>query len=337
MDQLHTRLDALEQQMHTVTRRLRWWRGLACGLVVLVVLTWVLPAGTGQQEPPDGGQQGLAQRVAALEELLTHFSREKNDIFITGANLHLVNGLGRTDCGSEFEPIPDCPNGLGNLIVGYNELRDLSECDSDPEDPPNPFCNNTRTGSHNVVVGAHHNFSRFGGAVVGNFNDISGDFASVSGGILNRASGLAASISGGGRNEASGENAAVSGGDLNVASNIRSSVSGGGRNRASGEFAAVSGGDLNVASGERSSVSGGFGNQASGGNASISGGFQGEASGELSSVSGGDHNTASGGRASVSGGSDNVASGFAVSVSGGRDRTAEGEFDWVAGDLFEDE
>ena len=39
-----------------------------------------------------------------------------------------------------------------------------------------------RTGSHNVVVGQSHNFSRFGGLVVGRFNTISGEFASVSGG-----------------------------------------------------------------------------------------------------------------------------------------------------------
>ena len=99
MDQLQTRLDALEQQMHTVNRRLRWWRGLACGLVGLAVLAWMLPAVIAQEDAADKGQQGLAQRVAALETLLKHFSREGNEIFITGANLHLVNGLGSTDCG----------------------------------------------------------------------------------------------------------------------------------------------------------------------------------------------------------------------------------------------
>jgi hypothetical protein len=170
MDQLQTRLDALEQQMHTVTRRLRWWRGLACGAVVLAGLTWALPAGTGQQEPPDGGPKGLAQRVAALEDLLQHFSRKDNEIFLTGANLHLVNGLGSTDCRDEQgNEIPDRPNGLGNLIVGYNEPR-----------PPD--VETIRTGSHNVVVGQEHNFSRFGGLVVGFFNEIRGSFASVSGG-----------------------------------------------------------------------------------------------------------------------------------------------------------
>jgi hypothetical protein len=44
MDQLQTRLDALEQQMHAMNRRLHWWRGLACGAVVLAGLTWALPA-----------------------------------------------------------------------------------------------------------------------------------------------------------------------------------------------------------------------------------------------------------------------------------------------------
>jgi hypothetical protein len=126
MDQLQTRLDALEQQMHAMNRRLHWWRGLACGLAVLAGLTWALPSGTAQEDARDRGPKGLAQRVAALEELLKHVSREGKEIFITGANLHIVNGLERTDCGSEEEPIPDCPNGLGNLIVGYNEPRGLA-------------------------------------------------------------------------------------------------------------------------------------------------------------------------------------------------------------------
>jgi hypothetical protein len=211
MHQLQTRLDALEQQMHTVTRRLRWWRGLAGGLIALAVLTWALPAGMAKDEPSKGPEQ----RVSALEDLLQHFSRKGNDVFITGVNLHLVNGLGRTDCGSENEPIPDCPNGLGNLIVGYNELR------NNPESP------DVRTGSHNVVVGQEHSFSRYGGVVVGMRNTISGDFASASGGRNNTASGNFASVSGGGSNTASGGLASVSGGFGNTAAAGLSSVSGG--------------------------------------------------------------------------------------------------------------
>jgi hypothetical protein len=238
MERLQTRLEALEQQVqtlnqqtHTVNRRLRWWRGLAGGLLVLAVLTWALPSGTAQEDASRGGQRGLAQRVAALEDLLKHFSREGKEIFITGANLHIVNGLGRTSCTDDAgEPIPDCPNGLGNLIVGYNE-----EC-------PKFTCIPTRTGSHNVVVGEAHNFSRFGGLVVGFLNAISGDFASVSGGTFNTASGNNASVSGGSSNTASGGLSSVSGGIFNTASGELSAVSGGSSNTASGFAAAVSGG-----------------------------------------------------------------------------------------------
>ena len=52
-------------------------------------------------------------------------------------------------------------------------------------------------GSHNVVVGQWHNFSRFGGLVVGHSNTISGDYAVVSGGYRNEASGDDAAVSGG--------------------------------------------------------------------------------------------------------------------------------------------
>jgi hypothetical protein len=47
---LQTRLEALEQQMRTVNRRLRWWRTLAGGLLVLAVFTWALPVGIAQEE-----------------------------------------------------------------------------------------------------------------------------------------------------------------------------------------------------------------------------------------------------------------------------------------------
>jgi trimeric autotransporter adhesin len=296
MDPLHDRVDALESQIHTLqqqtramARRLRWWRGLAASLMVLAVLTWALPTGIAQDE----ASKGLEQRVAALEDLLKHFSREGNELFITGANVHLVNGLGSTDCGSNEAPMSDCPNGLGNLIVGYNEPREGVQ--------------NIRTGSHNIVVGEGHDFSRFGGLVVGEANTISGDFATVSGGSGNTASGRFAVVSGGQDNTARGEWSAVSGGFTNAAS---------------GYSASVSGGSNNTASGGASAVSGGSGNTASGG---------------WSSISGGTLNTASGVFAAVSGGSENTAEGFYSAVSGGLNRTAAGEFDWVAGSLFEDE
>jgi hypothetical protein len=190
IEQLHERVEAVERRARMMVRQLRWWRGLVCGLPGLAVLTWALPAVIAQEDAWERGQKRLAQRVAALEKLLKHFSRKRNQVFVTGANLHIVNGLGQTGCDNpQGEPIPDCPNGLSNLIVGYNELR-----------TDRSLLPNVRTGSHNVVVmvvGRQHNFSRFGGLVVGDLHTISGDFASVSGGRENRATRLTDSVSGG--------------------------------------------------------------------------------------------------------------------------------------------
>jgi trimeric autotransporter adhesin len=295
MDPLQHRLDALEHQIHTLTqhtrtatRRLRWWRGLACALVGVGVLTWVLPSGTAQGT--------LEQRVAALEAKLVKltFEAATNTVVLTGANLQIVNGLSSTDCtDAAGAPIPNCPNGLGNLIVGYNEPR--------PDAPEN-----IRTGSHNVVVGMEQNFSRYGGMVVGRGNEISGDFAAVSGGE---------------RNTASGEGSSVSGGIVNRAIGRRSSVSGGFRNQANGGFSAVTGGTGNAAAGLGAAVSGGDNNRAFG---------------EDSSITGGEGNTANGRGASVSGGDLNQANGGLSAVSGGSGRTAAGDLDWVAGLLFQD-
>jgi hypothetical protein len=254
MDHVQTRLEALEQQMHTVTRRLRWWRGLACGTVVLAVLTWTLLS----SKAVDAQSEIFAHRLSALEDVLETLQGilrhvkvvttpdGLKEVVITGANLRIVNGLGSTDCADEqSQPIPDCPNGLGNLIVGYNESR------NDPNDP------DVRTGSHNVVVGTRHNFSRFGGLVVGDINTISGDFATVSAGDGNEAIGERSSVSGGSFNRASGFRSSVSGGCCNTASDLDASVSGGINNTASGAFASISGGVGNMAAGAAASVSGG--------------------------------------------------------------------------------
>jgi hypothetical protein len=181
-----------------------------------------------------------------MEQLLKHFSREGEESFITGTNLHIVNGLERTDCGPEDNPIPDCPNGLGNLIVGYNEPR------------PEELGGNFRTGSHKGVVGIQHNFSRFGGIAVGVLHEISGDFAAVSGGDRNTASGMRSSVSGGLRNTASGVHSTVSGGGVDLTTGV------GAGNTASGDLSSVTGGSGNTAAGTLSVVSSGLNRTAPG-------------------------------------------------------------------------
>jgi len=205
-EQLKHQTQALEAQTHVLARQARWWRGIACGLGLLGLVSLPLQSGTAADTQPGA----MADRMATLEKKLSAvaFDDAANEVVIAGANLRIVNNLGATAL----------TNGLGNLIVGYNEARL-------PGDGPD-----MRTGSHNVVVGERHNFTSYGGLVVGNFNEISGAGSAVIG-QANTASGTGAAVTGGQNNTASGHAAAVSGGQHNTAFGDFSSVSGG-NNRA---------------------------------------------------------------------------------------------------------
>ena len=149
------------------------------------------------------------------------------NITFRGANIHIVSGSGVTDdhisTGGKL-------TGLGNLIIGYDELFSGQVAN--------------RGGSHNLVVGRFHVFtsSAFGGLVAGEFNTVSAEGASVSGGRENTASGIFASVSGGLSNTASNLEASVSSGVGNTASARDASVLGGGQNTASGFGSVVLGG-----------------------------------------------------------------------------------------------
>ncbi len=146
---------------------------------------------------------GFESRIAILEQIiLTHFSRTGDDIYITGANLNVRSGGSSTI---------DTVDGTGNIIIGFNEPQSLS----------------VKTGSHNLIVGKNHNYSSYGGIVVGIENTISAPYASVSGGEINTASGITSSVTGGVGNTASGVYSSISGGQFNTASGDNSSVSGG--------------------------------------------------------------------------------------------------------------
>jgi hypothetical protein len=284
----------------------------------------------------------LEARIAALEAKLSGLTRSGNDFVITNANLYIQSGSGATD---------GALNGKGNLIVGYNELRGTGDL---------------RTGSHNLIVGKQHNYSSYGGIVVGYNNTISGTYSSVSGGSGNTASGDKSSVSGGVLNTASSYVSSVSGGDSNTASGwissisggqyntaggyLGSSVSGGQYNTASGLYSSVSGGRYNTASGDYSFVAGGgsdgtmnYGNTAFAHYSAILGGFNNKAGdpalvdhniGLQSTVSGGEYNTASGYRSSISGGMFNNASHEGSSVSGGSNNTASGMGSSVSGGAY---
>jgi hypothetical protein len=96
-----------------------------CGFAVPSRFGWGWPLGLAREkdQEQDHGEKRLAQRVVVLAKRLTPVSHEGTEICLTGANLPMVNGLGPTDCGPEDHLIPDCPNGLDNLIVGSNDPR----------------------------------------------------------------------------------------------------------------------------------------------------------------------------------------------------------------------
>lgn len=88
------------------------------------------------------------------------------------ANVHVESGAA-----------PTALPGLGNLIVGYNEMPTIQGW--------------SRAGSHNLIVGPSHSFSSTAGAVFGISNTIAAEHATVLGGNKNRAEGASSSILGG--------------------------------------------------------------------------------------------------------------------------------------------
>jgi len=200
-----------------------------------------------------------AVQIANLQQITQYMSVDNSTInglagphvIFSGANVHIESGAGATNDNGSL-------TGLGNLVIGYNEMVFNSSAQ--------------RGGSHNLIVGPEHTYSSYGGLVAGWYNAVTAAFTSVSGGEQNIASGGAASVCGGAGNLANGNYASVSGGVSNTASGLYGSVSGGGGNIASGIYASVSAGAGNIASGNYGSVSGGGANTAVGEYASVSGG-----------------------------------------------------------------
>ncbi len=243
-------------------------------LVSVMVVAVVLLASGGPAAAKPG--DGISQQVAALQQQVSELELAYADlmertheleavlayvrvntgpinglagphVIFEGVNVHVRSGSGATD---------GTLNGLGNLLVGYNERLGGED----------------RSGSHNFVVGREHTYSSFGGFVAGRRNAVTAQDSSVSGGKDNTASGDESSVSGGIGNEASGDRSSVSGGVSNDASGKYSTVSGGSGSETTGGVSSVSGGDRNTASGRYSSVSGGRNNAAGGSYSSVSGG-----------------------------------------------------------------
>jgi len=167
-------------------------------------------------------------------------------ILLTGANLQIVNG----------DNAANTLNGLGNLIIGYNQghgfilqggytALGVAVC-SDPRYTDQTDCENNegtwsanhRRGSHNLVIGPGHSYGSQGALIAGMANRSLGEGASVTGGYDNMAYGWNANVSGGLENTASGSESSINGGRENTADGPRSSLLGGQINTASGGWEA---------------------------------------------------------------------------------------------------
>ena len=192
--------------------------------------------------------QGQEQAIASLAPLLSLVDVAERSSFgqdtwnLSGLNVRLDNGAGTTYGAS---------NGLGNLILGYNESegghRDAEGNFVDGE---------VRVGSHNLVVGAGHTYGS-NGSLLGGYNNslfgqgsailsgqaslATGTWSAILGGLDNRATATNTCISGGHSNTASGDRASVSGGLLNISSGIATSILGGQYMQVSEQYETASG------------------------------------------------------------------------------------------------
>ena len=233
-----------------------------------------------------GGVERITMLTPEQEEILGHMNIVYLDdgqggtnktIRVTGVNIQLVNGLDATNGNpllpASLEPDDHVVNGVGNLIVGYNEEGNYS-----------PGYN--RTGSHNILVGAENSASSFGGIVTGFQNTTSGSYACITGGRVHLASGQFSSVSGGYGGIASGTQSTIAGGQGNQALASNTFIGGGIENVAQGPSSAVLSGSQNQAVGVRAVVVGGQFNTASGDGSVVSGGLSRVATGEYDWVAG---------------------------------------------------
>ncbi len=114
---------------------------------------------------------------------LTYEGTSYKTVRFSHVNVQIVNGTGATDRAENGMLLGE---GLGNLIIGYNEQA--------PDTNVHP---SLRTGFHNLIIGKVNNYTSYGGAVFGEGNRITKKFATVTGGYDNAATKPYSSISGG--------------------------------------------------------------------------------------------------------------------------------------------
>ncbi|MCH8504525.1 MAG: hypothetical protein LAT50_09400, partial [Ectothiorhodospiraceae bacterium] len=130
---------------------------------------------------------GLGDHVEVIAD--PHHPND-HTVRFSAVNVQIVNGTGSTDGAT---------NGLGNLILGYNEERSgPATCtrggrhNSGAADPATrcegwngEWAESFKSGSHNLVAGIGNAYSGYGGVVLGENNAATGALTSVLGGENN--------------------------------------------------------------------------------------------------------------------------------------------------------
>ncbi|MFN8361332.1 MAG: hypothetical protein U0264_15575 [Candidatus Kapaibacterium sp.] len=131
-----------------------------------------------------------------------------------------------------------------------------------------------------------------------------GNYATISGGQKNRASGVSATVTGGSTNSATGDYSFIGGGVGNSVTGDTSFIGGGYSNSITKANATISGGYNNSITNDQATIGGGLGNDVQAISATISGGNNNtiEVNGQRSSITGGGGNTITGSYSTIAGG-----------------------------------
>ncbi len=259
----------------------------------------------------------LEASVGPLSTLTEGMRRVGDDLFFEGRNVYIQSGEGSTYHSASLD-VPGDPNGLGNLIVGYNEIDGRAD--------------GTTRGSHNVIVGPGNEYDGFGGLVVGRRSRIDG-VGAFGHGFMNTASGAFSAALAGSGNLSDGTASAAIGGTSAVVRGERSVAIGGGENTTSGfaTDAVVIGGESNEASAELAVALGGTLNEAESVLSVALGGQSNVTSASGSVVVGGAGNDAGGENGLVLGGQENATRATNSVVLGGRNNSSQGQWSVILG------
>jgi hypothetical protein len=211
--------------------------------------SWVADQGYATHAWVDGAYISLAEfqasTVVGLADVVS-VDLATDEVVFSGVNVRIDNGLGNTLS----------TNGLGNLILGYNQQHGAVD----------------RSGSHSLVIGDYHQWSGAGIIVTGSDNDVFADGAAVLGGWAHTVEGPWSVALGGMANQVPGGWAVSIGGNVNTVSGTNSAAIAGRDNVVSGQGAVVVGGAQNEAAADQSVAVSGSDNLASGTRSLVLGG-----------------------------------------------------------------